>query len=51
MAQRHLDGLPSTWVAEESETIIGWISAAASRDADADPSTGEIWAVYIKPCH
>ena len=35
------------WVAQESETIVEWISAAASRDADAGASTGEIWAVYV----
>ena len=39
----------SVWVAQESETIVGWISAAASRDADAGAATGEIWAVYVAP--
>ena len=38
-----------TWVAEQSETIIGWISAAASRDADPRASTGEIWGIYVAP--
>jgi GNAT superfamily N-acetyltransferase len=41
----------TVWVAQESETIVGWISAAASRDADAGASTGEIWAVYVAPGH
>src|SRR5215469_10708934 len=41
----------TTWVAQESETIVGWISAAGSRDADAGASTGEIWAVYVAPGH
>ena len=44
-------GHPLTWVAEEGDTAVGWISAAASRDADASQSTGEIWAVYIDPSH
>jgi len=37
------------WVAAEGDEIRGWISAAASRDTDAAPSTGEIWAVYVMP--
>jgi ribosomal protein S18 acetylase RimI-like enzyme len=44
-------GHPFTWVAEEGDSVLGWISAAASRDADARRSTGEIWAVYIDPSH
>jgi ribosomal protein S18 acetylase RimI-like enzyme len=44
-------GHPFTWVAEEGDTAVGWISAAASRDVDASHSTGEIWAVYIDPGH
>jgi len=46
-----LTGNEAVWVAQESETIVGWISAAASRDADAGASTGEIWAVYVTPGH
>src|SRR5712671_5908516 len=42
-------GQPLTWVAEERDIALGWISAAASRDADASQSTGEIRAVYIDP--
>jgi ribosomal protein S18 acetylase RimI-like enzyme len=38
-------------VAQAADTIVGWISAAASRDPDAGPSTGEIWAVYVAPAH
>ena len=44
-------GHPFSWVAEEGDTVLGWISAAASRDADARRPTGEIWAVYIDPNH
>ena len=39
------------FVAQAADTIVGWISAAASRDPDAGPSTGEIWAVYVAPAH
>lgn len=42
-------GLSATWIAENENTALGWISAAASRDFDATPETGEIWAVYIHP--
>jgi ribosomal protein S18 acetylase RimI-like enzyme len=41
----------STWVAEDGDTALGWISAARSRDVDAEQSTGEIWAVYVDPGH
>src|SRR5215469_18042967 len=41
----------STWIVQESETVVGWISAAGSRDAGATASTGEIWAVYVAPEH
>jgi len=39
----------STWVALESDAIVGWISAGPSRDTDAGGSAGEIWAVYVAP--
>lgn len=39
----------STWVAQESDAIAGWISAGRSRDTDAGTSAGEIWAVYVAP--
>jgi ribosomal protein S18 acetylase RimI-like enzyme len=39
----------TTWVAEKSDAIVGWISVGPSRDADAGASTGEIWAVYVAP--
>jgi ribosomal protein S18 acetylase RimI-like enzyme len=40
-----------TWVAEEGGQLVGWISAAQSRDTDALPATGEVWAVYVAPAH
>jgi len=49
--QHLLAGDAAAWVAQESETMVGWISAAGSRDSDADASTGEIWAVHVAPEH
>jgi ribosomal protein S18 acetylase RimI-like enzyme len=40
-----------TWVAEEGGHVLGWISAARSRDLDALPKTGEVWAIYVDPAH
>ena len=52
-ASRHGDRISSadssTWVAQESDAIVGWISAGPSRDADAGSQAGEIWAVYVAP--
>ena len=39
------------WVALAGDNIVGWISAAASRDPDAKPLTGEIWALYVAPAY
>ncbi|HEX4227838.1 MAG TPA: GNAT family N-acetyltransferase [Bryobacteraceae bacterium] len=39
----------STWVAQESDAAVGWISAGPSRDTDAGTSAGEIWAIYVAP--
>ena len=39
----------TTWVAQESDAIVGWISAGPSRHPDAGASVGEIWAVYVAP--
>ena len=40
-----------TWVAEDRDEIVGWLSAGASRDAGALPSTGEVWGLYVAPAH
>jgi ribosomal protein S18 acetylase RimI-like enzyme len=42
-------GTSETWVAEEGSQVLGWINAAWSRDSDAVPTTGEIWAIYVDP--
>lgn len=39
----------STWVAQESNGIVGWISAGPNRERDVGTSAGEIWAVYVAP--
>ena len=44
-------GASQTWVAEEGGQILGWISAARSRDSDAQPTTGEVWGIYVAPPH
>jgi L-amino acid N-acyltransferase YncA len=31
-----------TWVAQEGGQVLGWITAAQSRDSDARSSTGEV---------
>jgi len=47
---RNLDRRASkTWVAEEGGQVLGWISAAQSRDEDAPPTTGEVWGIYVDP--
>jgi ribosomal protein S18 acetylase RimI-like enzyme len=40
-----------TWVAEDGYMLLGWISVGRSRDVNAPPSTGEIWAIYVDPDH
>jgi ribosomal protein S18 acetylase RimI-like enzyme len=44
-------GASQTWVAEEGDQILGWISAARSRDSDALSTTGEVWGIYVAPAH
>jgi ribosomal protein S18 acetylase RimI-like enzyme len=38
-------------LAEEGDHILGWISAGRSRDVDAGPATGELYALYVTPEH
>lgn len=39
------------YVAEEAQDIIAWICVSKSRDPDAKPTTGELWAIYVEPGH
>ena len=38
-----------TWVAEEDGRIVGFAVTGPSQDADADPKTGELYAIYLEP--
>jgi ribosomal protein S18 acetylase RimI-like enzyme len=42
-------GSVTVLVAEEEGAMCGWISIGPSRDADAGASTGEVWALYVRP--
>jgi ribosomal protein S18 acetylase RimI-like enzyme len=40
---------PPIAVAELDGSVRGWITFGATRDADAGPSVGEIWALNVHP--
>lgn len=44
-------GPGETRVAEDEGRILGWISTGPSRDEDATPQTGELYAMYLHPDH
>ena len=44
-------GTPELWVAESQTLVIGWAAFGPSRDADAEPNTGELEAIYVLPDH
>jgi len=37
------------WIAEQGGHPLGWICAGRSRDDDAEPTTAELWAMYVDP--
>lgn len=41
---------PHTMVAVDAATICGHVTTGCSRDHDL-PDSGEIWALYVDPCH
>lgn len=43
------EGKPELLVAKSNGVVQGWINFGASRDEDATPTDGEIWAVYVAP--
>jgi ribosomal protein S18 acetylase RimI-like enzyme len=47
--ERIAQGGPSIAVGELNGRVRGWITFGASRDAGADPSVGEIWALNVHP--
>jgi ribosomal protein S18 acetylase RimI-like enzyme len=38
-----------TWVAEDDDGLAGFAVTGPSQDADADPKTAEIYAIYLAP--
>ena len=38
-----------TWVADDEGDVTGFAVTGPSEDADADPSTGEVYAIYLEP--
>lgn len=38
-----------TWALEVAGRIAGYVSLGGSRDADAEPETGELFALYVDP--
>jgi ribosomal protein S18 acetylase RimI-like enzyme len=38
-----------TWVADDAGRIDGFAVTGPSEDADAEPSTGEVYAIYLEP--
>ena len=49
--ERLRDGAPAVWVATDDDVVRGWICVGKSRDADADATTAELWAIYVDPRH
>lgn len=37
------------WIAESDGRAVGFASGGISRDPDATPATGEIYAIYVEP--
>ena len=42
-------GEPLVRVAAGTSGVTGWVAFGPSRDGDAQPHTGEIWAIYVSP--
>jgi ribosomal protein S18 acetylase RimI-like enzyme len=38
-----------TWVADDEGRVTGFAVTGPSEDADAEPSTGEVYAIYLEP--
>ena len=43
------EGRSELLVARVEESIVGFVSFGPSRDMDAPPKRGEIWAIYVSP--
>ncbi|WP_214414539.1 GNAT family N-acetyltransferase [Sphaerisporangium fuscum] len=46
---RRNDGTVLNLVAEVDGTVRGWLAMGPNRDDDAEPGTGEIYALYVRP--
>lgn len=46
---RAYDHESETWVAEIDGRVVGYVSLGPTRDADAPPGTGEVYAINIEP--
>jgi ribosomal protein S18 acetylase RimI-like enzyme len=40
---------PGTMVLVDTDAVTGFTSVGPSRDDDAAPGTGELWAIYLRP--
>ncbi|MGH2635057.1 MAG: GNAT family N-acetyltransferase [Actinomycetota bacterium] len=38
-----------TWLARDGDRVVGFAVTGPSQDADADPKTGELYAIYLEP--
>jgi ribosomal protein S18 acetylase RimI-like enzyme len=38
-----------TWVADDGGRVVGFAVTGPSEDADAEPSTAEVYAIYLEP--
>ena len=43
--------VPELLVARVDGGLAGWVAFGASRDKDALPGRGEVWALYLDPAH
>lgn len=43
------DAAPLTWVWDQRGRVVGFATAGPSRDADAGPAVGELYALYVDP--
>jgi ribosomal protein S18 acetylase RimI-like enzyme len=45
-------GAEETYVVEEADELLGFLTLGVSRDSDVDQATtGEIWGIYLAPQH
>lgn len=49
--QQLAESSPQVIVARDGPVVAGFIATGACRDADAQASWGEIWALYVLPTH